>query len=86
MFNTFSLCHSILLHVTSFGNYFFCMYGLLGLLPTSGDNFKSTATLEIHLLRKMVTCSMLILSAAFINRCCKMHAVQKNINFRLLIM
>ncbi len=35
-----------------------CMYGyygLLGLLPTSGENFKSTGPLEIYLLRKMMT-------------------------------
>ncbi len=68
------------------GNIFFCMYGLLGLLPTSGANLKLTAPLEIHLLRKIVTCSMLILTAVFNNRCCKMHAVQKNIIFSLLIM
>ncbi len=34
------------------------MYGLLGLLPTSGENFKSL--LEIYLLRKMVTCYIYI--------------------------
>ncbi len=45
---------------------FLCMYGLLGLLPTSGENFKSTAPLEIYLLRKMVTCSILILPAVYI--------------------
>ena len=39
------------------------MYGLLGLLPTSGENFMSIAPLEIYLLRKMVTCSILILPA-----------------------
>ncbi len=39
------------------------MYGLFGLLPTSGENFMSTALLEIYLLRKMVTCSILILPA-----------------------
>ncbi len=39
------------------------MYGLFGLLSTSGENFMSTAPLEIYLLRKMVTCSMLILPA-----------------------
>ncbi len=39
---------------------FLCIYGLLGLLPTSGENFKSTATLEIYLLGKIVTCSILI--------------------------
>ncbi len=37
---------------------FLCMYGLFGLLPTSGENFKSTAPLELYLLRKMVTCSI----------------------------
>ncbi len=30
------------------------MYGLLGLLPTSGENFMSTASLEIYLMRKIV--------------------------------
>ncbi len=30
-------------------------YGLLGLLLTSGENFKSTGPLEIYLLRKMMT-------------------------------
>ncbi len=39
------------------------MYGLLGLLPTSGENIKSTAPLEIYLLGTMVTCSRLILPA-----------------------
>ncbi len=39
------------------------MYGLLGLLLTSGENFKSRAPLEIYLLGKMVTCSILILPA-----------------------
>ncbi len=39
------------------------MYGLLGLLTTSGENSMSTAPLEIYLLRKMETCSILILSA-----------------------
>ncbi len=34
------------------------MYGLLGLLSTSGENFKSAAPLEIYLLRKKVTCSI----------------------------
>ncbi len=50
----------------NFWNYLFCclcLYGLLGLLPTSGENFMSTAPLEIYLLRKMVTCSILILPA-----------------------
>ncbi len=41
------------------------MYGLLGLLPTSGDNFMSTAPLEIYLLRKRVPCSILILPAVY---------------------
>src|SRR4029434_5367014 len=45
---------------------FLCMYGLLGLLPTSGENFMSIAPLEIFLLRKMVTCSILILPAVSI--------------------
>ncbi len=39
------------------------MYGLLGLLPTSGENVMSTSPLETDLLRKMVTCSILILPA-----------------------
>ncbi len=39
------------------------MYGLFGLLPTSAENFMSTAPLEIYLLRKMVMCSILILPA-----------------------
>src|SRR4029434_6974215 len=39
------------------------MCGLLGLLPTSGEKFMSIAPLEIFLLRKMVTCSILILPA-----------------------
>ncbi len=33
---------------------FLCMYGLLGLLLTSGENILSSAPLEIYLLRKMV--------------------------------
>ncbi len=37
------------------------MYRLIGLLTTSGENFKSTAPSEIYLLRKKVTCSILIL-------------------------
>ncbi len=45
------------------------MYGLLGLLPTSGDNFKSTAPLEIYLLRKTVTCSILILPTVCVCMC-----------------
>ncbi len=49
--------------------YLFCflhMYGLFGLLPTSCENFISTAPLEIYLLWKMVMCSILILPAVFI--------------------
>ncbi len=42
------------------------MYGLLWLLSTSGENFMSTAPLEIYLLRKMVKCSILILPAVYI--------------------
>ncbi len=42
------------------------MYGLLGLLSTSGENFMSTTPLETHLLGKMVTCSILILPAIYI--------------------
>lgn len=41
------------------------MCGLDGLLPTSGEKFISIAHLEIHLLRKLVTCSKLILPAVF---------------------
>ncbi len=37
------------------------MYGLLGLLPTSGEHFMSAAPLQIYLLGIMVTCSILIL-------------------------
>ncbi len=33
---------------------FLCMYGLLGLLPTSSENFKSTAPIKIYLLRKIL--------------------------------
>ncbi len=35
------------------------MHGLLGLISTSGEDFISTALLEIYLLRKIVTCSIL---------------------------
>lgn len=42
------------------------MYGLLGLLPTSGKNFMSIAPLEIYLLRKMVMCSILSLPAVYV--------------------
>ncbi len=41
------------------------MYGLFGLLPTSGEHFKSTTPLEIYLLRKIVMCSILILPAVY---------------------
>ena len=40
--------------------WFLCLCGLLGLLPTSGDNFMSIAPSEIYLLRKMLTRSILI--------------------------
>ncbi len=40
------------------------MYGLLWLLLTSGEHFKSTSPLEIYLLGKMVTCPILILPTA----------------------
>src|SRR4029434_4787507 len=43
--------------------WFLCMYGLPGLLPTSGENIMSIAPLEIYLLIKMVMCSILILPA-----------------------
>ncbi len=49
------------------------MYGLLGLLPTSGENFMSTAPLEIYLLRKMVTCLILILPAVCMYVCTVSH-------------
>lgn len=39
------------------------MYESLGLLPTPGENLKKIAALEMCLLRKMVTCSILILPA-----------------------
>ncbi len=45
------------------------MYGLLGLLSTSGEKFKSTAPLEIYLLRKIVTRSILILPAVYSPHC-----------------
>ncbi len=44
-------------------------------LPTSGENFMSTALLEIHLLRKLVTCSILILPAVCINELFSVHSV-----------
>ncbi len=49
----------ILLHI-------FISMDYLGLLQTFVENFMSTAPLEIYLLRKMVTCSILILPAVFI--------------------
>ncbi len=42
------------------------MYGLLRLLPISGENLMSTAPLEIYFMRKMVACSILILPAIYI--------------------
>lgn len=36
------------------------MCGLLTLLPTSGENVNSIAPLEIHLLKKMLMCFVLI--------------------------
>ncbi len=54
-----SMLFLILLHITSF----LCMCVLLGLLSTSGDNFMSAASLEIYLLRIMLTCSIHILPA-----------------------
>ncbi len=52
VFNTFSLLfhRSILLH--NLISELICMYGLLGLLPTSDEHVMSTAPLEIYLLRK----------------------------------
>ncbi len=44
----------------------FVCYRLLGLLPTAGENFMSTAPLEIYLLRKTLTCSILILPAVYL--------------------
>ncbi len=44
-----------------------CQYGLLWLLPTSGENVIPTAHLETYLLGKMVTCSILILPAVYIH-------------------
>lgn len=41
------------------------MSGLDGLLPTSDENFMSTATLEIDLLGKMVKCSTRILPGVY---------------------
>ncbi len=41
------------------------MYGLFGLLLTSGENFISTLPSEIYLLRKMLTCLILMLPAVF---------------------
>ncbi len=52
VFNTFSLLfhRSILLH--NLISEPICMYGLLGLLPTSDEHVMSTAPLKIYLLRK----------------------------------
>ena len=52
------ITHNLISELICFG-----MYGLPGSLPTYGENFTSTAPLEIYLLRKMVTCSIRILPA-----------------------
>src|SRR4029434_8036036 len=52
-----------------------CFLGLLGLLPTSGENVMSIAPLEIFLLRKMVTCSILILPAIYIYTHTQTHSL-----------
>ncbi len=62
----FSLCHSILLHITSFLNLKkkknVCM-DYLGCYRHLVKMFMLTAPLEIYLLGEMVTCSILILPA-----------------------
>ncbi len=42
------------LHFLTYLFCFLCMYGLLGLLSTSGVNFMSTTPLEMYLLRKLM--------------------------------
>ncbi len=59
------------------------MYGLLWLLPTSGENFMSTAPLEIYLLRKMLVCSILILPAVNLNDLMKSQLLQKDKTFTI---
>lgn len=51
------ISHNLLIFIVCF----LCMCRLLRLLPTSGENFMSITPLEIYLLRKMVTCSILVL-------------------------
>ncbi len=46
------------------------MHELLGLLPTAGENFKSKAPLEMYLVRKMVTHSILILLTVYLLENC----------------
>ena len=48
---------------------FLCMCALLGLMPTSGENFMSIARLEICFLREMLTCSILIFPIVGIEQC-----------------
>src|SRR4029434_8696199 len=67
-FNTFPLCHFTLLHITSFLNVFVLvsLYVWMTWVITNiwcSLHFMSIAPLEIYLLRKMVTCSMLIIPA-----------------------
>ncbi len=63
----------------NFFTYLFCFlyFGLLGLLPTSGEHFKSTAPLEIYLMRKMLTCSILILPTVYIYTTIQKFGVSK---------
>ena len=58
------------------------MYGLLGLLPTSGENVMSIAPSEIYLLRKMVTCSILILPAVDL---IQINSVARNLYLGVLV-
>ena len=58
------------------------MYGLLGLLPTSGEHFMSIAPSEIYLLRKMVTCSILILPAVDL---IQINSVARNLYLGVLV-
>ncbi len=49
------------------------MYGILGLLPTSGETFMSTAPLEIYLLGEIVMCSILIVQ---VERGCQINTIK----------